>query len=207
MCRFRWKILAQNQSQKFLKFWSKISNKYFGNFGRKSVTKKLCRGGAVRRHMAPSRCKNCDDFFFEIWNFFWQIFQNFFGKIYGYFGLTARWLYRRKYLHIPHTHSKLSMGHILGTFVQFFQQSVPHVFKSCKVCRMDANHAKCAACVHITPGTVQKRRHRMGGYKATSEKICAGSVEKFWSKISHKNFSNFGRKSVTNILEILVENQ
>ena len=38
--------------------------------------------------------------------------------------------------------------------------------------------------------------HGGGGIKATSEKICAGSLENFWSKISHKNF-----------VKILVENQ
>ena len=61
-------------------------------------------------------------FFFEIWNIFWQIFQNFFGENYGHFGLTTRWWSHNKYLHISQAHSKLPMGHFLGTFRQFFQK-------------------------------------------------------------------------------------
>ncbi len=62
---------------------------------------------------------------------------------------------------------------------------------------MDAYHAKCAECVHITQGTVQKRRHRMG----------EGGIRPLQKKYVRVPLKNFGRKSVTNILEILVENQ
>ena len=74
------------------------------------------------RYMAQETCKNCGDFFFEIWNIFWQIFQNFFRENYGHFELTTRWWSHNKYLHISKAHSKLSMGHFLGTFRQFFQK-------------------------------------------------------------------------------------
>ena len=73
------KILVENQSQKFRKFWSKISNKYFGKFWSKISHKKNVPWW---RHMAPSTCKNCGDFLFLKSGI---LFDKYFKKLLGRF--------------------------------------------------------------------------------------------------------------------------
>ncbi len=149
-----------------VKKYSRFQNKNHHNFCMfpASYSEGFAPYGKILHHISKHP-KIVMIFFFEIWNIFWQIFQNFFGKIYGYFGLTARWLYRRKYLHIPQAHSKLSMGHILGTFVQFFN----------KVCHMCANHAKCAAWMRIMQSVPHVCTSRKGLFK-NDVIACGGGV-------------------------------